>query len=180
MPSVEMVSKEKQLKQRSIYVYLPSVEMADRWKGLADRSGRTISKFVAEHVENSLRQEEEGSEYRSRAELVRLLGERDDEISRLQKENRLLKELAERLDKELRGFRLQPFAQVGFQGVRSYDRGLVDLLKREGIVDSDRLLQKLGIDPRETELVKAVDAQLAGLEAYGLVEATPRGWRWSG
>jgi len=175
-----LVVAKGRLKERSIYVYLPSVGMADRWKELADKSGRTISKFVAEHVENSLKQEEEGAEYKSRAELIRLLREKDEEVSKLQGENRLMKELAERLDKELRSYRLQPFGQAGFQGIRSYDRSIVELFKREGVVDSDRLLQKLGIDPRETDAVKAIDAQLAGLEAYGLLEATARGWRWRG
>lgn len=175
-----MVVAKRQLKERAIYVYLPSVDMAERWKEMAEKSGRTISKFVSEHVEDSLKQEEEGPEYKSRADLIRLLREKDEEISKLQKEDRLMKELAERLDKELRSYRLQPFAQGGFQGIRSYDRSLVELFKREGVVDSDRLLQKLGIDPKETDAVKAIDAQLAGLEAYGLLEATPRGWRWRG
>jgi len=173
-----LVVDKNELKERAIYVYLPSVGMAERWKGLADKSGRTISKFVSEHVENSLKQEEEGAEYKSRADLVKLLREKDEEISKLQREDKLMKELAERLDKELRSYRLQPFGQVGFQGIRSYDRSLVELFKREGIIDSDRLLQKLGIDARETGTVKAIDAQLAGLEAYGLLEATARGWRW--
>jgi predicted DNA-binding protein len=175
-----LVVARKRLKERSIYVYLPSVEMAERWKGLAEKSGRTISKFVAEHVENSLRQEEEGSEYRSRAELIRLLREKDEEISKLQGENRLMKELAERLDHELRRYRMQPFMEGGFQGVRSYDRELVDLLRREGVVDSDHVLSRLGIDPKEKDVLVALDRQLASLEAYGLVEATPRGWRWKG
>jgi predicted DNA-binding protein len=174
-----LVVARKRLKERSIYVYLPSVEMAERWKCLAEKSGRTISKFVAEHVENSLRQEE-GSEYRPRAELIRLLREKDEEISKLQAENRLMKELAERLDNELRRYRMQPFMEGGFQGVRSYDRELVDLLRREGVVDSDRVLSRLGIDPKEKDVVMALDRQLASLEAYGLVEATPRGWRWKG
>ncbi len=175
-----MVLAKKQLKERSIYVYLPSLEMADRWKTLAEKSGRTISKFVAEHVENSLRQEDEDSSYKSRAELVKQLREKDEEITQLRKESRLMKQLAERLDKELRNYRMQPFMEEEFQGIRTYDRELVDLLKREGVVDSDHLLSKLGIDPKEKDLVKAVDRQLASLESYGLVDATLRGWRWKG
>ena len=174
-----MVVKTRQLKERAIYVYLPSVEMAEKWKGLAEKSGRTISKFVAEHVENSLGQEE-GSDFKSKGELMALLREKDEEISKLRRESHLLKELAERLDRELRTYRLQPFMREGAQGVRQYDRALIELFKREHIVDSDRLLQKLWVDPRETDLVKAVDGQLKGLEAYGLLEATPRGWRWRG
>ncbi len=175
-----MVVPKKQLKERSIYVYLPSVDIAKRWKKLAEKSGRTISKFVAEHVENSLAQEEESSEYKSRAELLNQQKEKDGEIARLRKESRLMKQLAERLDNELRRYRIQPFAEEDFQGIRTYDRELVELLKRERNVDSDDLLRRLGIDPKEKDMVKAVDRQLASLESYGLVQATPRGWRWKG
>jgi hypothetical protein len=47
-----MVLKNKQLTDRAIYVYLPTVEMADEWKSRADKSKLSISKFVLEHVEN--------------------------------------------------------------------------------------------------------------------------------
>jgi hypothetical protein len=48
------------------------------------------------------------------------------------------------------------------------------------VIDSDHLLRLLRIDPRETSLVKAVSNQLENLEAYGLVEKTRRGWKWTG
>ena len=145
---------------------------------MAERAGRTISKFVSEHVENSLKQEEEGSSFRPRVELIRQLKEKDEEISRLTEESRLMKQLANRLDKELKRYRMQPFVEKEYQGVRSYDRELIDLLKQEGVVDGEHLLAKLGIDLKEKEVVKAVDRQLENLEAYGLVEVTPRGWKW--
>ena len=50
--------KTETIKQRAIYVYLPSIEMAEEWKKRAEKAGISISKFVIEHVENSLRQEE--------------------------------------------------------------------------------------------------------------------------
>lgn len=110
-----MVVAKKQLKERSICVYLPSVEMANRWRALAERSGRTISKFVAEHVENLLEQKEEGSSYKSRAELIKQLGDKDEEITRLKEESRLMKQLAERFDKELRRYWMQPFMEKEFE-----------------------------------------------------------------
>ena len=54
-----MVTKNKCLTDCAIYVYLPTVGMADQWKSMADKSKISISKFVIEHVENSLKQEEE-------------------------------------------------------------------------------------------------------------------------
>jgi predicted DNA-binding protein len=119
-----MVVENKQLRERSIYVYLPSVEMAEGWRNLAKQSGRTVSKFVSEHVENSLKQEEDDSSFRPRVELIRQLKEKDEEIVGLTEESRLMKQLANCLDKELKRYRMQPFVEKEYQGVRSYDRHL--------------------------------------------------------
>lgn len=172
-----MVVPNKALKQRAIYVYLPSLEMADEWKRLAEKAGVPISKFVAEHVENSLRQEDKTG-YLSRVKMIKQLREKDEEIVKLRDENRLLKTLVEKLDIELKRYRAQPFLEEEFQGARAYDRELVSLLKRRKMIDSDRLLSELGVDPREADIVKAVNIQLQNLEAYGLVESTARGWKW--
>ena len=67
----------------------------------------------------------------------------------------------------------------GFLGVRKYDKKLVELLKKGEAVDSDHLLHRLRINPKETDLVKAVSKQLENLEAYGLVQKTRRGWKWT-
>jgi translation initiation factor 2B subunit (eIF-2B alpha/beta/delta family) len=178
-----MVLKNKQLTDRAIYVYLPTVELADEWKSKADKASLSISKFVLEHVENSLKQEEEKKKsYISRAELLKQLKEKDEEIVKLKQDNRLLKMLADNLDKELKKYRAKPFVEDKgkFRGVREYDKELVDLLKKNATIDSDHLLKDLGISPKDTDLVKAVNSQLRYLQAYGLVEPTARGWRWTG
>jgi len=177
-----MVVKTGELASRAIYVYLPTVEMAREWKMLADKSRISISKFVTEHVENSLKQEEDKKAYASRAELLRQLKERDEEIARLKQENRLLKMLSENLDKELKRYRAKPFSEgkARFEGVREYDRELIQVLRKNGRVDSDHILEELGISPKDTDLVKAVNMQLRTLQAYGLVEPTSRGWKWLG
>jgi hypothetical protein len=68
------MGKTETIKQRAIYVYLPSQEMVDRWKKLAKEHGTSISKFVAENVENSLRQEAKG-EPRGEGEAHQALGD---------------------------------------------------------------------------------------------------------
>jgi hypothetical protein len=64
--------------------------------------------------------------------------------------------------------------------MRRYNKELVEILRARGFVDSYKLLEELEIDPRDSELVKAVSKQLEELEGYGMVETTPRGWRWIG
>jgi predicted nucleic acid-binding Zn-ribbon protein len=176
---VEAKKKTETIKERAIYVYLPSHEMVKAWKRRAKRQGASISKFVIEHVENSLQQEEDPT-YKPRGELVKKIGALRNELKELKDDNRQKKIVIGRLEAELRNYRAEVFLEERFEGVRNYDKELIGILKRRGVLDSAELLQDLGIDPRESELVKAVSRQLNNLEAYGLVSATKRGWRWEG
>ncbi|NWG36104.1 hypothetical protein [Nitrososphaera sp.] len=174
-----MVVKSKQLTDRSIYVYLPTLEMAKEWKGLAEKSKLPISRFVIEHVENSLKQEQKKA-YESRAELLKQLKEKDEEIAKLRKQIRMYEMLSENQEKELKKYRAKPFQQDKFEGVREFDKDLIHVLKKEGTVDSDKILKLLDVDPKDTDIVKAINRQLHLFQAYELVEPTPRGWRWVG
>jgi len=169
--------KTETIKERAIYVYLPSHEMVKQWKERADKSGVSISKFVIEHVENSLRQEAD-NEYQPRAELIKKLRESEEENKKIREDNRILKLAFEKLEKELQEYRAKPFLTEEFKGLRSYEKELIELLKQKKFIDSDHLLDLLKIDPRKTDVIKAIYKQLESLQAYDLVEATPRGWRW--
>jgi len=59
----------------------------------AEKAGVSISKFVIERVEDSIRREEGEEGYLSRAELIKRLKEAEKEIKRLRSENNLLKSL---------------------------------------------------------------------------------------
>jgi arginyl-tRNA--protein-N-Asp/Glu arginylyltransferase len=172
-------SKTDTIKERAIYVYLPSHEMAKEWKKRAKKQNVSISKFVIEHVENSLQQEEDPV-YKPRGELVKEISELRNEIKDLREDNRQKRIVIERLENELRRYRAEVFLEEDFKGVRKYDKELIEILKRRIVVDSVDLLRDLDIDPRDSDLVKAISKQLESLEAYGLVSPTKRGWRWVG
>jgi predicted DNA-binding protein len=173
------MGKTETIKERAIYVYLPSHEMVQRWKKLARRQGTSISKFVIEHVESSLK-EEEGlrSDFKARSELLRRIQGLEEENSKLKKEVNVLKLAMERLEEELRGYRAKPFLEEGFSGLRGFERKLVEMLRTRGSIRGEDLFDLLDIDPRDRELTTSVYRQLKLLEAYGLVEALPDGWRW--
>jgi translation initiation factor 2B subunit (eIF-2B alpha/beta/delta family) len=172
------MGKTESIKQRSIYVYLPSVELVKDWKARAKKSNVSISQFAIEHVTNSLRQEEGEESYKPRADLIQQLREKDEKIQKLTRDNEVLQLALERVENELRRYHAEPFLDQNFQGIRKYDRKLVDLLKKGDAIDSDHILSLLKIDPRESPLVKAVSNQIDNLEVYGLVEKTKRGWKW--
>jgi hypothetical protein len=169
--------KTKTIKKRAIYVYLPSQKMSDEWKKRADKAGSSISKFVIDRVEDSLRTED-GEGYLNRLELVKKLDAQEEELKQLRTDNRLLKKLVENLDNEAKRLRAQPFLNDSFKGVRRYNQELLTILKEGGSYSGEELLTKLNIDPSETDLIKAVNKQLEMLESYGLVEYVGRGWKW--
>jgi len=152
--------------------------MFDDWKTRAAKSRVPISKFVLEHVMNSIRQEEDEEDYKPRVELIEELRVKDEAIEKLTRDNEVLKLALERVETELRKYHTEPFLDDDFRGVRKYDKRLIELLKKGEVVDSDHLLRLLRINLKETDLVRAVSKQLENLEAYGLVEKTRRGWRW--
>jgi len=173
----------EELRDRSVYVYLPSDEIAEEWKDRAKRAKVSVSEFVFEHVSNSLRQEEGEEGYKARADLIQEIRTKEEAIKKLSRQNEVLNLALERVENELRRYRAEPFLEENFHGVRTYgvrtyDKKLIELLRKGEAVDSDHLLRLLKIDPRDTPLIKAVDNQLRNLEAYGLAEKTRRGWKW--
>ena len=170
------MGKTETIKERAIYVYLPSVRLVERWKEAAKKQGTSVSKFVVEHVENSLRQEEPG--YKSRGELWKEIKRLREELKETARKKRLLEHVVEKLEREVRRYRAQPFLQPDFEGVRRFQKELIEALKEGRVISSEELLSRLDIDPLEHEAVKAIYKQLEILQAYGLVEPSPRGWRW--
>ena len=164
-------------KSRYVYVYLPSAEDKKRWDDLASEAGLPLSKFVIEIVENALAEE---SDIKPRAELVKQLGSMKDEIRDLREELKLKSIVLEKYENELKRYRSAAFLEDDFKGTREYSQKLIEILKRGNLVDNYKLLEELGIDPKESDLVKAISAELENLESYGLIASSPRGWRWVG
>jgi len=70
--------------------------------------------------------------------------------------------------------------EESFEGVRKFDKDLIELLRKGGSYTQEQILAHLNIDPLDTDLVKAISRQLEALEGYCLVEYKGRGWRWIG
>ncbi len=160
---------------RYTYVYHPSRPHKERWEKLAGKAHTSLSKFVIGIVDGVIDEEEE---FKPRRESVR-------EMEVLKAENKSLRDdlkqkeiVLERYEAELKRYRSQSFLEEDYQGMRRYSKELVGILKSRGFVDNYRLLEDLGIDPRESDLVKAVSKQLEELEGYGMIKSEGKGWRW--
>lgn len=165
-------------KSRYVYIYLPTAEDKARWQSLADEAGVPLSKFVIEVVENALAEEE--PDFKPRGELIKEIGKLRTENKGLKDDLNQKKIVLEKYESELKRFRNEAFVEDKFDGARKYNKDIAAILKRSGVVDSYELLEMLGIDPKESDLVKAISKQLENLESYGLVTSTQRGWKWVG
>ena len=170
-----MVNK-KELKQRAIYVY-PPTEIAQRWKTMAMESGASISKFVLEHVENSLAAEEDQG-FKPRIDLIEENRRLLEDITEKERRIHHLELLVGKLEEDLRVYRAKQFQDPDETRVRGYERKLVQLLREPGYHPDVEILAKLGVDTGNSEHLKGVSAQLESLQQMGLVRETGKGWIW--
>jgi len=151
--------------------------MAEELKRIAKQRGVSISKFVIECIQESLARDE--SDFISRRELLERIKRLEEENSELRRENRMLKNLADKLDEELRIYRAKPFLEESFEGKREFSKELIDLFKQRKFIEYDELYSLLNVDPRENPgLMKSYLKQIEVLEGYGIIESGARGWRW--
>lgn len=162
-------------KSRYVYLYLPSTEDKARWDSLAKEAGVPLSKFVIEVVESALA---ENSDFKPRGELVKEIGKLRSENKELRDDLKQKKIVIAKYETDLKRYRSEAFLDDQFKGVRKYSKQIIEILRRGVTVDSYKLLDELGIDPKDSDLVSAVSKQLEELEGYGLVANTSRGWRW--
>jgi hypothetical protein len=160
---------------RYSYVYHPSRPHKERWEKAAAKAHTSLSKLIIAAVDGLL---DENEEFKPRREMVR-------ELESLRSENKSLRNdlsqktiVLDRYEAELKRYRAQPFQEEDYRGMRRYSKELVEVLKTRGQADSYKILEALGIDPRESELVKAVSRQLEELEAYGMIKTDGRSWQW--
>lgn len=168
----------KDIKPRAIYVYPPGQDQADKWKKLAKEAKVSISRFVIDHVENSLAQEAQ-EKYEARAELRRKIKEVEEEARDLRRQNRILEHAVDKLEKENRTYRQREWKSPAQPGSRTFEKELIQILREEGPVTDQQILKHLGIEPSDLDSVDSVSNQLTELQAWGLTRPTKKGWTWT-
>jgi len=163
------------LVDRYVNVYLPSKADKERWEEAAKEKGMTLSKFIYGTVEAALCEKNEASRF----ELVQDLSEAKEEVQKLRSELKMKNLLLEKYEADAYKARYASFAEVNMaEGERRHDEELISILKRGKTLDGNDILRELGIDPRQSEIVKLVGNQLESLRRFGLIKETAGGWRW--
>ncbi len=177
-----MTEKRTPVKERSIYVYLPTNKMTERWKKLAKKSGLSISQYVLNIVENYIGDESMDA---SKGDLNKRLSELEGQNTHLRNENHDLSKRVKSLDiltdqyeEDLKNLKNRQFQDEGFDGVREFEPKLIKLLKEREIVKEHELLDLLHIDPGDAVAIRSINQQLDNLFSYGLVKRGKGGLIW--
>lgn len=170
---MSMAAKTLPDQSRYTYVYHPSRQHKERWEKLAAKAHTSLSKFIISTVDGVVDEKEELAPRHIR-ELEGLKAEAKSLREDLSRKNILI----ERYEAELKRYRAAPWMETDFKGIRPLSEDLVSVLKSRGTVDRMQLLEALGIDRRETDLIKALNAQLGTLESFGMIKAENGVLQW--
>lgn len=160
-------------KTRYTYVYHPSRPHKERWEKLAEKAHTSLSKFIISIVDGVIDDKEELAPRH-----VRELDGLKNEIKSLREDLLRKNILLERYEAELKRYRAAPWLGENFAGTRGLSEDLVRILKTRGSVDKIQLIEALGIDQRETDLINAISGQLKTLELFGMVKAEKDNLQW--
>ncbi|OPY50760.1 MAG: hypothetical protein A4E48_01758 [Methanosaeta sp. PtaU1.Bin060] len=160
-------------KTRYTYVYHPSRPHKERWEKAAAKARTSLSKFIIAAVDEQIDEKEELAPRH-----VRELDGLKNEVKTLREDLQRKNVLLERYEAELKRYRATPWMEADFAGSRRLSEDLVSVLKARGQVDRFQLLEALGIDRRETDLINAVGGQLETLEGFGMVKNEKGVLRW--
>ena len=169
--------KSETIKERTVSVYLPDKYMLNEWKKVAAEHKKSLSRFIIERIEESMKEQGDGDRY-TRRDLIERNQLLERENGALRKEVELKTKVYEALDRELKEIRKNEWLNPSDQRFLQVSRDLVILFRTKKRVLYNDLLPALEIKPTEMDSVKAVNNQIAVLTGYGLIEQDLKGWRW--
>jgi len=168
--------KMQTYQQRRIEIRVPDTETAERWKERAKESKMSLSKFIIEHVENSINLEGKDGQP-SRGELVlenRMLKERLEHATREQRTR-------EKLVKELNDFIETLKADNPFYSKNEKDPEFLKMvtskMKDSSFIRSKDVFKVIEIEPTDTRNIKLINFQLDFFEDCGLLDKIANGWK---
>lgn len=156
---------------RAVTVYASSDLEREEWLQEAKAAGVNLSKWICEMIYRTKNAPKRSSQISDSTDL-------QAELTRLHQKLEIKDLLLERQQTELVKLRDKVFLREKLSGVVKFDNALIKLLKRRQVLNSDKILSALYINPSDSDATKIIMKQLQELQAFGLVEEGPRGWRW--
>jgi hypothetical protein len=161
---------------RRFEIYFPCAEDLKQWKGIAEAANMPLAKWIYETIEQHLAKIEAGP----RPDQLKELAELKEEVQQLRATIRIKDSLLQNLETDLYKTKFTGFEQADGEGLLHHDVQLIEILKRGKTIDGYTILRELGIDPKDSRVIRLLKNQLEELRKFGLITETANGWRWIG
>ena len=171
--------RTKTIKQRTVYVYLPSEKGVAAWQREAERHGVSLSQFVFESVEAGIDPAIAGQRARSNPdELAERVADLEAQLKKAHADGAVKDAALEKLQADLTRYRVEQLKPKKGAATRQYDRKLIEIIQEKGQISNLDLLTALRVAPSDRELVDAYREHLDRLAEWGIIAPTANGWRW--
>ena len=120
------MGKTDTIKDRTIWIYTPTLEQKEKWEKTAQQNNTSLSKWIIKNIEDTL-QESKG-EIKTRDEIIRENQALKKEIAESQSKIRQLTIIRDNLEKEKRKYRAEPFLTTTTRVIKQY--GCSSFLRR--------------------------------------------------
>ena len=109
--------------------------------------------------------------------IEKLEEENEQLLRKLQRDETLL----DRYEQQLREMENSSFvSHEQFNGIRRYNKRLIELFKHEVYLDEEKILDKLSIPPGDRLSIQAIGEQIENLLQYGVIKPQRGGYVWCG
>ena len=162
------LGKTKTIKQRAVYIYLPTEEMLEEWKQAARRFDMSLSRFLVEVVDDVLRKNPQGIS--PRAEVEARLAQINVELTAFRHENEALRFLLQRAEEELADYRTA--LSTASQPSQDDDtlRRLIRLFHGRLVWKLQDFPEAMGINTGDQEGMRRLKVALDRLRELGMIE----------
>ncbi|MBM4237373.1 MAG: hypothetical protein FJ151_02685, partial [Euryarchaeota archaeon] len=162
------LGKSKTIKERTVYLYVPTKDMLDEWKREAGRHGLSLSRFLVEVIDDAVRRSPEGITPRER--IKEELQRASSELNSLREEREALRFQLEGTEKQLANYRESLCALAEASKDDALLGRIVALFRRRRVWKLDEIPKALGIDIADAEAMGKLQTGIAYLRKIGLVE----------
>lgn len=171
--------KTQSVKERTVNVYLPTVELKQEWKDSAKETSLSLSQFVTEAVERyrALGSDSEISKPRGSEEDVESLKE---ELSKLKSNYAILEAINEKNESEK--YRLNKLLEENKQGPCDIElaRDMIFMFQKlaKFEISKEKMIYLLGIKKRDYERIQRASQTADFLIDLGVLDESGSNWVW--
>lgn len=156
------------IKQRSVYIYVPTEKMVEEWKQAAKRYRMSLSSFLVEVVDDVLNKNPEGIS--PKAEMEARLARMTTELASLRQENDALRSWLGNVDEEMAAYRTALSTTAQPSKDEDMLRRLFGLFYKRLFWKLQDVPQAIGISTDDQAGMKRLQETLDWLRDLGLIE----------